>query len=710
MRALFLMGLKMRNLVVLVLVCLVSPLVGAATLDDIRFAELPDQRFEVRMSFSDTPPEPTGYTIESPARIVLDFPMVQSKLKERRFPLSFDNGKSALVLTSGDRTRLIINLDNLSTYSAHVDGNTYIIEVGASNAQYASVGVEQKSAFVAVTESDNMDSDLGDRVTGIDFRRGEKGEGRIIIDLSNSGISANMSSTRDGLRVTFAGAFLPNALRRRLDVLDFATPVSIISADNVDGDVVIDISAGGDYDHLAYQANNQYIISVKPLSEAEKAEQERLFEYTGSRLSFNFQDIEVRAVLQIIADVTDLNLVASDTVQGRITLRLNNVPWDQALDMVLKTKGLDKRQVGNVLMVAPAAEIAERERQELATKRQLEELAPLRTEYIHVRYASAKEIYNLLSGDGDGDGNSTTGLLSGRGEAIVDERTNSIIVTDTADRLEAFKRLVDEIDIPIRQVMIEARIVIANRDFKKELGIRWGGVGAVSGSDALFEAGGSIGGLDSSPGSPAEFIYGNGSIELGENMMVDLGVSNAIGSIAFGLLTDNTFLDLELSALETSGHAEIVSQPKVITGDKHRAVISTGSEIPYQEASASGAATASFKKVVLELDVTPQITPDNNIIMDLVITKDLLAEFNQQFNVPIIDITRLTTRVLVADGQTIVLGGVFELQQLKGVDKIPFFGDIPFLGRLFRHDTVTQEKSELLIFITPRIMSTELTE
>ncbi|BFM21916.1 type 4a pilus secretin PilQ [Gilvimarinus japonicus] len=714
MRALFLMGLKMRKTVALVLVCLLSPFAGAASLDDIRFAELPDQRFEVRLSFDEAPPEPQGYTIESPARIVLDFPEVESELKERRFPLAFDNGKSALVLTSGGRTRLILNLENLSTYSSRIDGNAYVIEVGGTGSRQ--VAARKPVADSAASTQPRTSAERA--ISGIDFRRGDAGEGRIIVDLSTDRISADMRDTADGLRVTFANTFLPGELRRRLDVLDFATPVAIISASSDSGDVVLDVSANGDYDYLAYQTDNQYVISVKPLTPAEKAEQERLFEYTGSRLSFNFQDIEVRAVLQIIADFTDLNLVASDTVQGRITLRLDNVPWDQALDMVLKTKGLDKRQVGNVLMVAPASEIAERERQELSTKRQLEELAPLRTEYIRVRYASAKEIFALFQGDGAGDAGGSDGpasratgsILSGRGQAVVDERTNSIIVTDTAERIDALKRLVSEIDIPIRQVMIEARLVIANKDFREELGVRWGGVGASLSSDSLLEVGGSTSALDSSPGSPADFIYGGGSADLNENMMVDLGVASPVGSIAFGLLTDNAYLDLELSALEYNGYAEIVSQPKVITGDKQRATISTGSEIPYQEASASGATAASFKEVVLELDVTPQITPDNNIIMELAIKKDLLAEFNQEFGVPIIDITRLNTKVLVSDGQTIVLGGIFEMQQLNGVDKVPFLGDIPYLGRLFRRDVKTSEKSELLIFITPRIMAESLTE
>src|SRR5690554_6647723 len=353
MRALFLMGLKMRKTLAFLSICLLSPLVGATSLDDIRFAELPNQKFEVRLNFDQAPPEPHGYTIESPARIVLDFPDVESELKERRFPLSFDNGKSALVLTSGDRTRLILNLENLTSYSSRIDGNAYVIEVGGTGERQ--VVESQPAAQAASVKRSDSRSRAGDnrQVKGIDFRRGDAGEGRVIVDLSTDRISADMRDTAKGLRVTFANATLPSELRRRLDVLDFATPVSVISAGSDGGDVVLEISANGDYDYLAYQTDKRYVISVKPLTKSEKAEQERLFEYTGSRLSFNFQDIEVRAVLQIIADFTDVNLVASDTVQGRITLRLDNVPWDQALDMVLKTKSLDKRQVGNVLMVAP---------------------------------------------------------------------------------------------------------------------------------------------------------------------------------------------------------------------------------------------------------------------------------------------------------------------------------------------------------------------
>lgn len=728
MQALFLLGLKMRNICLLI-ACLLCSTVSAATLNDIRFAELPGERFEVRMTFSEAPPEPAGYTLEKPARIVLDFPQVVSELKSRRFPLSFENGQSAMVLTTEGRTRLIINLRDLATHTTRAEGNVYIVEVGASDGGY-SVARTESVVDVPQPVSRQPAEISGPSITNIDFRRGTEGEGRVIISLSDSTISADMSETASGVRLAFNNVHLPAEFRRRLDVIDFATPVSVVHATQEGGGSVLNISALGEYDYLAYQADKEYVLSVKPLTAREKAERAREFQFTGEKLSLNFQDIEVRAVLQIIADVTDLNLVASDTVQGRITLRLAGVPWDQALDLVLKTKGLDKRQEGNVLMVAPAAEIAERERQELATRRQLEELAPLRTEYVRVRYANAKDLFELFRGErGENAGNrsrqegaatagrsnnQTTGsVLSERGHAIVDERTNSIIVTDTSDRLEAFRRLVEQIDIPIRQVMIEARIVVANTDFRRELGVRWGGAGygMVNGNRGVVNVSGSTEGLDDVDGTnPASWFTGSsGTLNLQEGKMVDLGVENAAGSFAFSILTDNAFLDMELSALENTGYAEIVSQPKVITGDKQRATIENGTEIPYQEASASGATTTQFKEAVLKLDVTPQITPDNRIIMDLVINQDSVGAINQATGIPTIDVTQLNTKVLVANGQTVVLGGVFQVEQVRGEDKVPLLGDIPVVGRLFKRTVNEQNKRELLIFITPRIMSDSLT-
>lgn len=714
MRILFSLGLNMRNKILL-MVCLLAPFSWGGTLNDIKTAELPGERFEVRLSFNEAPPEPKGYTIEKPARIVLDFPDVVSGIKDHRIPMS--NGRSAMVLTTDGRTRLIVNLDELVPYTTRQEGNSYILEIGAkggvtSNQVVETQGVDVPSKKVAPSIPSDQSS-----ITNIDFRRGQAGEGRVIITLSNPHVSANLVGTGAGVKLSFENVAIPPQLRRRLDVVDFATPVTLVSSSQSGGNSVLNISANGEFDYMAYQTDNEYVLSIKPLTEQEKKDKKKDFQFTGDKLSFNFQDIEVRAVLQIIADFTELNLVASDTVQGRITLRLDNVPWDQALALVLKTKGLDKRQEGNVLMIAPAAEIAERERQELSTKKQLEELAPLRTEYLRVRYANAKEMFELFEGKNSGSGSaspggnkSTRSVLSDRGQAIVDERTNSIIVTDTADRIEAFKKLVDQIDIPIRQVMIEARIVIANTNFRRELGVRWGGITYKQTKNSLLEVTGSRNGLDSDPGTPADFLTGQpgAKTDLAENNMVNLGVTDAAGTIAAGLLTDNAFLDMELSALENSGYAEIVAQPKVITSDKQMAMIKSGKEIPFLETSPTGAATTGFREAILKLEVTPQITPDNHVIMDLSIFKDALGEVTKTGSLTI-DITRLQTKVLVPNGETVVLGGVFGIDTNKTDIKVPILGDIPYLGRLFKHSVDGQAKTELLIFVTPKIIADKIT-
>jgi type IV pilus assembly protein PilQ len=718
MCALFTPGLNMRKFFVAMLGLVIAPLTLANTLNEINFFQLPGERFEVRMAFDSVPPAPQGYTIEKPARIVLDFPDVVSGLKERRFPLAVDNGQSAMVLTSEGRTRLILNLNDLANYTTRVDGNSFIVEVGAAkgddSSQVTHPSVEVASKLGAKV-SNGMPNQT--KITNIDFRRGTEGEGRIIVTLSNPKVSADMAGTGAGVKLSFRGAWLPPELRRRLDVIDFATPVSLVSATQEGENSVLNVSAGGDFDYLAYQTDNEYVLSIKPLTEQEKQEKKKDFEYTGEKLSLDFQDIEVRAVLQIIADFTELNLVASDTVQGRITLRLQNVPWDQALEMVLKNKGLDKRQVGNVLMVAPAAEIAERERQEITTKKQLEELAPLRTEYIRVRYANAKEMFELFRGGNGGSGGkggsqATGSVLSERGQGVVDERTNSIIITDTTERIEAFKRLVDQIDIPIRQVMIEARIVIANTNFERELGVRWGGIGYNENKNRIIDFAGSREGLDDTGGtSPRDWFVSNPadgkSFDMNEADAVNLAVSSPYASAAIGVLTDNTYLDLELSALENSGYAEIVSQPKVITSDKQLAIIKSGKEIGFLETAPSGGTTTGFREAVLKLEVTPQITPDNRIIMDLNVWKDSVASIEVSGR-PTLDITRLQTKVLVNNGQTVVLGGVFSVEGTKGESKVPVLGDIPYLGRLFKKTVDNQFKTELLIFVTPKLMSDTL--
>jgi len=722
MRVLSYLGLNMRNKILLIL-CLLSPIGLANTINGFNTAELPGERFEVRVQFGDTPPDPKGYTIEKPARIVLDFPDATSTLKERRFPLAFDNGQSAMLLTTEGRTRLILNLNELTSYSTRKDGNAFIVEVGANRvASGAGKTAAAKSIDVANKKTNVSAVKPGQAsISNIDFRRGQLGEGRIVVTLSDPHASADLVSTGAGVKLSFANVTLPAELRRRLDVVDFATPVTTISASQEGASSTLNIAASGEFDYMAYQTDNEYVLSVKPLTEQEKQDKQKDFQFSGEKLSFNFQDIEVRAILQIIADFTELNLVASDTVQGRITLRLENVPWDQALALVLKTKGLDKRIDGNVMMIAPAAEIAERERQELSTRKQLEELAPLRTEYLRVRYASAKEMFALFGGrsgrgaggaggsSGSGGGSQSTGsVLSERGQAVVDERTNSIIVTDTADRIEAFKKLVEQIDIPIRQVMIEARLVIANSNFRRELGIRWGGITYGESSGQLVQAAGSTEGVGRPYNALVNGNIAGASTPLPQDKIVNLGVADPAGSLAMGILTDNGFLDMELSALENAGYAEIVSQPKVVTSDKQMAMIKSGKQIPFLESSASGATSTGFKEAVLKLEVTPQITPDNHVIMDLSISKDSIGEVTATGSLSI-DINQINTKVLVPNGETVVLGGVFSIDSNKSEVKVPVLGDIPYLGRLFKRTVTGETKTELLIFITPKIIADKMT-
>ena len=692
----------------------------AATLNDIEFAELPGGRVELRADFSAPPAMPKGYAIEQPARIVLDFDGVDSNLKEKKFPLSLGNAKSAVVLTSGGRTRFIINLSSPSSYSTTVEGNTLVAVIeGTAKAQ--TFTRQQQHEEVSQSFTDRVDR----AITEVDFRRTEEGAGTVLLTLTNAKVAVDIEESASGVVVNFVDTDLPSKLRRRLDVVDFATPVKIIESTMEGNNTQVAIDVIGDYDYLAYQTDNQYVITVKPLTEEELAAKKERFKYVGEKLSLNFQDIKVRAVLEIIADVTGLNLVASDTVTGNITLRLDNVPWDQALDLVLKSKGLDKRQSGNVLLVAPAAEIAERERQEIETRNQLQELAPLRTEFIRIRYANAKDIFELFTGsendDSDDSGSqSTSGILSERGTAIVDERTNSIILTETEEKITEFKALIEQVDIPIRQVMIESRIVVANSEFAKEIGVRWGGISSDVVGGRLLEAGGSLesfasdgdsSGSSDGEGSPSGFFAGTNSTVLSENNIVDLATSNTAGSFAVSFLNSKVLLNLELTAYENSGLAEVVSQPKVITGDKQKATIESGQEIPYQVNDGNGSISVEFRDALLKLDVTPQITPDNRVIMDLSINQDSVSDrevVSNNSSVPIIDTTELNTKVLVGDGQTIVLGGIFQKSSVTGETKVPLLGDIPFLGRLFRQDVTDEQKQELLIFITPRILSDAL--
>jgi len=722
--------------------------IWATEVTDIDFASLPGDQFEITLGFSEEPPEPKAYEIATPARLVLDFPGVQSALDKKKYTLSFENARNAVVISDGARTRLILNLVEPVPFDTRIEGNSLVLRVGIDN------GSRRKSSdLVAELSSSTVESgiDADFALTGIDFKRGPEGAGLITIDLSDPAVNVDIDKVGKKIRLEFYQTELPEQLDRRLDVVDFATPVEAIDSVQDGSTTVVVIEAGGQYDYLAYQADSQYIVSVKPLTDLELEAQNKKFDFSGERLSLNFQDIEVRSVLQIIADFTSLNLVASDTVTGSITLRLDKVPWDQALEIVLKAKGLDKRQEGNVLMVAPAAEIAEQERLQVEANKQLQELAPLETAFVRIKYADAAEIFELFtvkadqggqSGGGQSEGNATNSILSERGSAIVDERTNTIILTDTEDKINEFKRLIDEIDVPIKQVLIEARIVIANTDFKKELGVTWG----LAGLDKL--AGGQIGsasgdrslgfsgrrsGLTPGAGVIDTFTYSADEIErddgadgiagtaddgptlftqnydfgLGDSLAVDLGVANPTGSFSLGYLTDNFLIDLELSALESDGYGEIVSQPKVLTGDKQQATIKSGTEIAYEKETSSGATSVEFKEAVLQLQVTPQITPDNRIIMDLLVSQDSVGSIISGGE-PSIDVTRIETQALVGDGQTLVLGGIFQTEEVNGTEKVPFLGDIPYLGKLFRNDLRNIEKREILIFITPKIIDDNL--
>ncbi len=697
------MNSSLSRLSVALLAALLSPAVLAANLQDLNVASLPGDRVELKLSFDEPVTAPRGYTIEQPARIALDLPGVSNKLGSKNRELGVGNARSVTIVEAKDRTRLIVNLTSLAPYSTRVEGNDLYVLVGDSSAVASRPSASAPASVTAVPPKKTY-GPQPKAISNIDFQRGEQGEGNIVITLSDASVSPDIQEQGGKIRLDFAKTELPESLRVRLDVKDFATPVQFVSATGSADKTSIVIEPVGLYDYLAYQTENKLTLSVKPLTQddVERRKAER-FAYTGEKLSLNFQDIDVRSVLQLIADFTDLNLVASDTVAGNITLRLQNVPWDQALDLVLKTKGLDKRQVGNVLLVAPADEIAARERQELESQKQIAELAPLRRELIQVNYAKAADMAKLFQSVTSADGSADV-----RGSVTVDDRTNSIIAYQTQERLDELRRIIAQLDIPVRQVMIEARIVEANVNYDKALGVRWGG-STRQGNWSLYGKDGATSFDEGQAFLPGTDTVGNFTLDEGVAPVpfVDMGVANSTSGIGIGFLTDSVVLDLQLSAMESSGNGEVVSQPKVVTSDKETAKILKGQEVPYQEASSSGATSTSFKEAALSLEVTPQITPDNRIIMEVKVTKDA-PNFQAAINgVPPINKNEVNAKVLVSDGETIVIGGVFENTQTKSVEKVPFLGDLPYLGRLFRRDIVQDNKTELLVFLTPRIMNNQ---
>ncbi|MCK6370293.1 MAG: type IV pilus secretin PilQ, partial [Gammaproteobacteria bacterium] len=646
------------------------------------------------------------FTIDNPARISLDLANTSIALPSRRREVNTGPLSTILAAESGGRTRVVLNLDTMVPYETRASGNSVFVTLGASGADQTFAAAPPPSAVTAAPARAP-----GRNIEGVDFRRSDSGGGRVIVTLSDPGTPVDVRREADQVVLVFSGASLPDSLLKRLDVKDFATPVDSISVMRAGADVRIAVTTRGAFEDLAYQTDNVFTVEVQPVVKQEAKQAATLFssdkEYSGERLTLNFQDIETRAVLQLLADVSGRNIVVSDTVQGNVTLRLQSVPWDQALDIVLATKGLDKRQNGNVMIIAPADEIAAREKADLESRKEIKELEPLLSEFLQVNYAKASDLADLIKGKGKNS------LLSERGSVSLDERTNTLLVQDTADRIGDVRRLVTTLDIPVRQVLIESRIVIVSDDFSRDLGVRWGFTAVDESGDGLIAVSGGANGTDTIVNSGIDNINNTGTPfpvdlpALDDRFNVNLPVASPAGRLAVALLDDDFLVDLELSALQAEGRGEVISSPRVITANQKEAFIKQGVEIPYQEAASSGATSTQFKEAVLSLTVTPQITPDNRIIMDLKVTKDSVGQVitnERGGQVPSIDTRSVETQVLVDNGQTVVLGGIYETEQGETVRKVPFLGDIPLVGYLFRSTNRVSNKSELLIFVTPKIL------
>ena len=684
-------------------------------LESIDVQNLAGQQLQLTLHHSAPPAEPVAFTIDNPARISLDLANTALALPSRRIDVRSGGVDSVLAAEAAGRTRLVLNLDRLLPYTTRVSGNDVILLIGGASAAPTAAAAASSGASGSPTPRAVAAAPSGPRaIRGIDFRRGAGGTGRIIVRLSDPRTPASLRQLGNQIVVDFAGAEISSNLARRYDAGDFATPVSGFDVVRVGDGVRLSISATGDFEQLAYQSDDQYVVEVQPARKAAQKIEDKPV-YTGERLTLNFQDIETRAVLQLLADASGQNIVVSDSVQGAVTLRLQNVPWDQALDIVLRTKGLDKRRNDNVIIVAPTEELAAREKAELAARQDVQELAPLRSEYLQVNYAKAADLAALIKTQGEG------GLLSKRGSVSVDERTNTLLLQDSADRLDDIRRLVGTLDIPIRQVQIEARIVIVSDDFSRELGARAGfsgfdqlgsNLGYTSGSALANDQ--ALGGIldnrtDSDPTNDNQIpiITSDDINQPSKRYNVNLPVANPAGSLAYMLLGRDFVVDLEISAAQAEGRGEVISTPRVVTANQREAVIEQGTEIPYQESASSGATTISFKKAVLSLKVTPQVTPDNRIILDLNVKKDSVGQVivggaGQQ--IPSIDTRTITTQVLVNDGQTVVLGGILETERRETEKKVPYLGDVPVLGRLFKTTGKSNNKDELLIFVTPKIL------
>jgi len=655
---------------------------------------------------------PQGFAVTNPPRIALDFPETANALGRTQIEAGEGDLKSISVVQTANRTRLVMNLARNLAYTTAVEGKLVVVTIDSGNAPALAPGTSQSTGPTARFAEPAPGTTARQNLRDVDFRRGNSGEGRVVVDLSSPNTGIDIRQQGRQVIVDFINTGAPKNLVRRLDVADFGTPIKFVDLFEQGGNARLVVEPRGLWEYSAYQTDTQFILEVKPIKEdPNKLIQGSNPGYSGEKLSLNFQNVEVRAVLQVIADFTGLNIITSDTVGGNLTLRLKDVPWDQALDIILQSKGLSKRKNGNVVLIAPTDELAAKEKLLLESSNQISELEPLRTESYALSYAKAEDLRKLLS---DKDQK----ILSKRGNANMDERTNTLFVQDVPIRLEEVRKLVAQLDVAVRQVMIEARIVIADDKWGRSLGARFGFQGGFNRGNTNLGTSGTPFNTTTSIGGANQISPGSSNLAQGtlspqgaqpEQMNVNLPVAGAAGQLAltFFNLGSGNLVNLELSALEADNRGKVISNPRVITADKKRAVISQGTEIPYQTSSASGATTVTFKPAVLELAVTPRITPDDKIILDLEVRKDnvgALVNAGSAGTIPSIDTKRVTTQVLVDNGETAVLGGIFEQTTRTSTDKVPLLGDIPVFGYLFKRTTKVDDKTELLIFITPKII------
>ncbi|WP_151777698.1 type IV pilus secretin PilQ [Acinetobacter brisouii] len=650
---------------------------AAVAITNIVPMQIPAQGTEIRVMFNGLPPQPQAYQVEQPSRLILDFDKAAQTLKQTSIPVSTSEASSVDLSSDPQRARLTVNLKQAGAFTTRVEGNTFILKINKV-ASAAQSKVVTQSQYTSIQGIEN-----------INFQRGDKGEGQIQISLTNPNTPVDVKQQGNKIVVRFLGTKIPSSLIRRLNVNDFATPVSSVDAFNDGHNGVLNIQSQGSFDYIAYQTDNRLIISVAKKEEVATTTQPQVLnnKYTGKKISLDFQDIEVRRVLQLLADFTGVNIVASDSVQGNITLRLKDVPWDQALDIIMKAKNLDKRKNGNVIWVAPTTELIKSDEDQAKALAQHIKLAPLETETLQLNYVKGEDVKKMIE-DMDSKKGSTSNsddqgmrsLLSSRGSMIVDNRTNTVIINDTAEKVQQLKSILKQLDFPVKQVMVEARIVRASTDFTNELGVSWSLTKPTSTSS-----------------------WSNGTYTNSGSLSVDLGATTSYGSLSLGLLRlGSSILDLQLAASQSDGQSEILSTPKVMTGDKQEATIRSGVKIPYQTTSANSGTTTTFQDAVLELKVVPSITPDGKVQMKLNISKDTLGTLTDAGYA--IDTNKLQTNVLVSDGETVVLGGLYEDESTATIKKVPLLGDIPVVGTLFKNTSKTVTKRELLIFITPRIV------